>query len=142
MILTPSYPIHLLIYLLDDCIYSDDAVARVLYAVQHGHQVESHTWSHKDLTTLSADQSQYQPTRPSSLVLCLILHNLTLPFLLQFMTRCGGLNVSFILSFPAYLYLMLFLSFLLVALMKIAGVYPAFMRPRTSFVDTILTSSL
>jgi len=38
------------------CIYDEDSAARALYTVQHGHQVESHTWNHPDLTTLSFDQ--------------------------------------------------------------------------------------
>ncbi|KAF8896035.1 carbohydrate esterase family 4 protein [Infundibulicybe gibba] len=38
------------------CIYDDDEVKRVQYAYQHGHQVASHTWAHKDLTTLTWDQ--------------------------------------------------------------------------------------
>jgi len=38
------------------CIYDQDSVTRVLYTLQHGHQVESHTWSHPDLTTLNNDQ--------------------------------------------------------------------------------------
>jgi len=63
------------------CIYDVDSAARVLYAVQHGHQVESHTWSHPDLTTLSFDQIHDQMWRVEQ------------------------------------------------ALQKIAGVYPAMMRP-------------
>ena len=54
-------------YLLDRCIYDEDSVERVLYAVQHGHQVESHTWSHPDLTKLTFDESQYQPARLENL---------------------------------------------------------------------------
>ncbi|KAJ3507680.1 hypothetical protein NLJ89_g6168 [Agrocybe chaxingu] len=38
------------------CIYSADNMARVKYAYNHGHQVASHTWAHKDLTTLTWDQ--------------------------------------------------------------------------------------
>ncbi|KAF8811737.1 glycoside hydrolase/deacetylase, partial [Phlegmacium glaucopus] len=63
------------------CIYDTDSAARVLYAVQHGHQVGSHTWSHTDLTTLSSDQIHSEMWRVEQ------------------------------------------------ALQKIAGVYPAFMRP-------------
>ncbi|KAF4614915.1 hypothetical protein D9613_003346 [Agrocybe pediades] len=39
-----------------DCIYSQAGADRVKYAYSHGHQVASHTWSHKDLTTLSSDK--------------------------------------------------------------------------------------
>lgn len=64
-------------YFLDACIYDEDSVQRVLYTVQHGHHVCSHTWSHPDLTTLNWDQSQYQTW---SLVLytthnILVVHN-------------------------------------------------------------------
>ncbi|KAG6894915.1 hypothetical protein C0992_003982 [Termitomyces sp. T32_za158] len=38
------------------CIYDADNVKRVKYAFDKGHQVASHTWSHKDLTTLTWDQ--------------------------------------------------------------------------------------
>jgi peptidoglycan/xylan/chitin deacetylase (PgdA/CDA1 family) len=38
------------------CIYDADQVKRVKYAYDHGHQVASHTWAHKDLTRLSWDQ--------------------------------------------------------------------------------------
>ncbi|KAG6902260.1 hypothetical protein C0995_002411 [Termitomyces sp. Mi166 len=38
------------------CIYDADNVKRVKYAFDHGHQVASHTWSHKDLTKLTWDQ--------------------------------------------------------------------------------------
>ena len=123
-------------YLLDRCIYDEDSVARVLYAYEHGHQIESHTWSHANLTKLSFSQSQYLPTHltqePGS------LFDLTQPYtpLLQFIMRCGWLNVSFMLSFLLTLYLSL-PSFVLEALQRITGAYPAFMRPRTSFVDTI-----
>lgn len=39
-----------------ECIYSEANRKRVKYAYDHGHQIASHTWSHKDLTTLSWDQ--------------------------------------------------------------------------------------
>ncbi|KIM44539.1 carbohydrate esterase family 4 protein [Hebeloma cylindrosporum] len=38
------------------CIYSADNAKRVKFAYDQGHQVASHTWAHKDLTTLSRDQ--------------------------------------------------------------------------------------
>ncbi|KAJ2913639.1 hypothetical protein MD484_g6782, partial [Candolleomyces efflorescens] len=38
------------------CIYDSDIRPRVKYAYDHGHQVASHTWAHKDLTTLTWDQ--------------------------------------------------------------------------------------
>ncbi|KAG9085480.1 Carbohydrate esterase 4 protein, partial [Ceratobasidium sp. 370] len=38
------------------CIYDADNIKRVKYAYDKGHQVASHTWAHKDLTTLTWDQ--------------------------------------------------------------------------------------
>ncbi|KAF9546888.1 carbohydrate esterase family 4 protein [Agrocybe pediades] len=43
-------------FFFNDCIYSQAGADRVKYAYSHGHQVASHTWSHKDLTTLSSDK--------------------------------------------------------------------------------------
>ncbi|KAL0947886.1 hypothetical protein HGRIS_010521 [Hohenbuehelia grisea] len=44
------------LFLSDGCIYSPDNQERVRHAFNNGHQVASHTWSHKDLNTLSWDQ--------------------------------------------------------------------------------------
>jgi len=63
------------------CIYDPDNVKRVKYAASKGHQIASHTWSHKNLTTLTWDQIHDEMWRVED------------------------------------------------ALMKIAGKYPAFMRP-------------
>ncbi|KAG9123482.1 Carbohydrate esterase 4 protein [Ceratobasidium sp. 392] len=38
------------------CIYDPDNAKRVKYAYDKGHQIASHTWAHKDLTTLTWDQ--------------------------------------------------------------------------------------
>jgi len=38
------------------CIYTDESVKRVKYIYDKGHQVASHTWAHKNLTTLTFDQ--------------------------------------------------------------------------------------
>ncbi|KAJ7218270.1 carbohydrate esterase family 4 protein [Mycena haematopus] len=38
------------------CIYDPDSQQRVKYAYAAGHMIGSHTWAHKDLTTLSWDQ--------------------------------------------------------------------------------------
>ncbi|ELU37258.1 carbohydrate esterase family 4 protein [Rhizoctonia solani AG-1 IA] len=40
----------------DDCIYHPDNVNRIKYLYGKGHQIGSHTWGHKDLTTLTWDQ--------------------------------------------------------------------------------------
>ncbi|GLB45766.1 putative carbohydrate esterase family 4 protein [Lyophyllum shimeji] len=36
-----------------DCIYNPDEMQRVQYAYDHGHQVASHTWSHKNLAKMN-----------------------------------------------------------------------------------------
>jgi len=36
--------------------YDDEEVDRIRYAFEHGFQVSSHTWGHKDLTTLSKEE--------------------------------------------------------------------------------------
>jgi len=38
------------------CIYTAENVDRVKYVYNQGHMVASHTWAHKDLTTLTFDQ--------------------------------------------------------------------------------------
>ncbi|TEB31432.1 carbohydrate esterase family 4 protein [Coprinellus micaceus] len=38
------------------CIYDTTLRGRVKYAYDHGHQVASHTWAHRDLATLTWDQ--------------------------------------------------------------------------------------
>ncbi|KAG9079760.1 Carbohydrate esterase 4 protein [Ceratobasidium sp. 370] len=38
------------------CIYDADNAKRVKYAYDKGHQIASHTWGHKNLTTLTWDQ--------------------------------------------------------------------------------------
>ncbi|KAJ2917563.1 hypothetical protein MD484_g2873, partial [Candolleomyces efflorescens] len=43
-----------------DCIYTADQAKRVKYAYDKGHQVASHTWAHKNLTTLNWDQIHHQ----------------------------------------------------------------------------------
>ncbi|EAU83261.2 chitin deacetylase [Coprinopsis cinerea okayama7 len=42
------------------CIYNADQAKRVKYAFDKGHQVASHTWSHKDLATLNWDQIHHE----------------------------------------------------------------------------------
>ncbi|KAJ2929896.1 hypothetical protein H1R20_g7214, partial [Candolleomyces eurysporus] len=43
-----------------DCIYTPDQAKRVKYAYDKGHQVASHTWAHKNLTTLNWDQIHHE----------------------------------------------------------------------------------
>jgi len=42
------------------CIYDVDQAKRVKWAFDKGHQVASHTWGHKHLTNLTADQLHHQ----------------------------------------------------------------------------------
>lgn len=42
---------------IDACIYDTEMAKRVKYSYDHGHQVASHTWAHKNLATLTWDQS-------------------------------------------------------------------------------------
>jgi peptidoglycan/xylan/chitin deacetylase (PgdA/CDA1 family) len=63
------------------CIYSDNNPDKIRYVVNNNHQAASHTWAHKDLTTLTWD----------------MIHD-----------ECWRVEQ---------------------ALLRLAGVYPAFMRP-------------
>ncbi|KAF8335686.1 carbohydrate esterase family 4 protein [Cantharellus anzutake] len=45
------------------CIYSDDNVARIRYALSQGHEIASHTWSHPHLTELTSNQVKSELTR-------------------------------------------------------------------------------
>ncbi|KAF5349103.1 hypothetical protein D9756_009515 [Leucocoprinus leucothites] len=42
------------------CIYDQSMRSNVKYAYDHGHQIGSHTWEHKDLTTLSTAELNRQ----------------------------------------------------------------------------------
>ena len=68
-----------------DCIYTADQAKRVKYAYDKGHQVASHTWAHKNLTTLNWDQSKLPFPFGCEFDL------LTSVFC-QFTTRCGWLK--------------------------------------------------
>ena len=45
-------------FLPDECIYNTDEMNRLKYVHDHGHMLGSHTWAHKNLTTLTWDQSK------------------------------------------------------------------------------------
>jgi len=45
------------------CIFDQDRVANLKYALSNGHEIGSHTWSHPDLTTLNSDQINTELTR-------------------------------------------------------------------------------
>ena len=54
-----SFPFHYFtiahLYV-DRCIYAEESVARVKFAYSLGHQIGSHTWAHKNLSTLTFEQ--------------------------------------------------------------------------------------
>ncbi|KAF8150211.1 carbohydrate esterase family 4 protein [Crassisporium funariophilum] len=50
------------------CIYEDASAERVKYAYSNGMQVASHTWGHKDLTTLSRDQINDEMARTETAI--------------------------------------------------------------------------
>ena len=39
---------------LDCCIYAEESVARIKFAYSQGHKIGSHTWAHKNLSTLTS----------------------------------------------------------------------------------------
>nr|ADX07295.1 putative chitin deacetylase [Flammulina velutipes] len=43
-------------FFFNQCIYDQGAIDQIKYAYNAGHQVASHTWGHKDLTSLTWDQ--------------------------------------------------------------------------------------
>ncbi|KAF8898258.1 hypothetical protein CPB84DRAFT_1780736 [Gymnopilus junonius] len=43
-------------FFVNECIYNTDEMNRLKYVHDHGHMLGSHTWAHKDLTTLTWDQ--------------------------------------------------------------------------------------
>ena len=92
-----------------DCIYTADQAKRVKYAYDKGHQVASHTWAHKNLTTLNWDQSE------------------------------SGNSFTFKLDYGLSPYLGVLLVHHEMwlaeeAIWKITGAYPAFVRPRKNLI--------
>ncbi|KDQ17140.1 carbohydrate esterase family 4 protein [Botryobasidium botryosum FD-172 SS1] len=57
------------------CIYDDDSITRLQYALASGHQVASHTWNHGHLPTYTQDQlqTQFSLTNDALLKTCGIL---------------------------------------------------------------------
>ena len=47
----------------DHCIYAEESVARVKFAYSLGHQIGSHTWAHKNLSTLTSEQVNSEMAR-------------------------------------------------------------------------------
>jgi hypothetical protein len=58
-----AYVSHSLQLFVDGCIYSKENIQRVKFAYGQGHMVASHTWAHKDLTTLSAEDINSEMSR-------------------------------------------------------------------------------
>ena len=54
-----SFPFHYFtithLYV-DRRIYAEKSIARVKFAYGQGHQIVSHTWAHKNLSTLTSEQ--------------------------------------------------------------------------------------
>ncbi|KAF5334503.1 hypothetical protein D9611_013831 [Ephemerocybe angulata] len=66
----PSYALSLFLFRdLGACIYNDDNIRNIKRAYDSGHQLGSHTWSHKDLTTLSWDQMHDEMWRVEQAIL-------------------------------------------------------------------------
>ena len=70
-----SFPFHYftITYLyVDRCIYAEESVARVKFAYSQGHQVDSHTWAHKNLSTLTSEQVNSEMARTEQAIQRLI----------------------------------------------------------------------
>jgi hypothetical protein len=104
------------------CIYNEDQAKRVKYAYDKGHQVASHTWSHKDLNTLNWDQRVLSWNLVPSAE-GLVHWNRSSQRVLALRRL-----VSFCILTDTPLKK---IACLTEAIMKITGAYPAFVRPRT-----------
>ncbi|KAJ7660278.1 carbohydrate esterase family 4 protein [Mycena polygramma] len=82
-----------------DCIYNDPYPGWLADDMERGHQIASHTWSHKDMTTLSQAELDDEIDKPNSAFLAL-----------PYPTRSYDVESA-------------------VAFQKILGVKPAFLRP-------------
>ena len=47
----------------DRCIYAEESIARVKFAYSQSHQIGSHTWAHKNLSTLTFEQVNSEMAR-------------------------------------------------------------------------------
>ena len=56
----------------DRCIYAEESVARVKFAYSQGHQIGSHTWAHKNLSTLTSEQVNSEMARTEQAIQRLI----------------------------------------------------------------------
>ena len=56
----------------DCCIYAEESIARVKFAYSQGHQIGSHTWAHKNLSTLASEQVNSRMARTEQTIQHLI----------------------------------------------------------------------
>ena len=56
----------------DRCIYAEESITRVKFAYSQSHQIGSHTWAHKNLSTLTSEQVNSEMTRTEQAIQCLI----------------------------------------------------------------------
>ena len=56
----------------DRCIYAEESIARVKFAYGQGHQIGSHTWAHKNLSTLTSEQVNSEMARTEQAIQRLI----------------------------------------------------------------------
>ena len=56
----------------DRCIYAEESIARVKFAYSQGHQIGSHTWAHKNLSTLASEQVNSRMARTEQTIQRLI----------------------------------------------------------------------
>ena len=56
----------------DRCIYAEESVTRVKFAYSQGHQIGSHTWAHKNLSTLTPEQVNSEMARTEQAIQRLI----------------------------------------------------------------------
>ena len=56
----------------DRCIYAEESIARVKFAYSQGHQISSHTWAHKNLSTLTSEQVNSEMVRTEQAIQRLI----------------------------------------------------------------------
>ena len=69
----PSRSITSIAYLyVDRCIYAEESVAHVKFPCSQGHQIGSHTWVHKNLSTLTSKQVNSEMARTEQAIQRLI----------------------------------------------------------------------
>ena len=56
----------------DCCIYAKESTAHIKFAYSQGHQMGSHTWAHKNLSTLTFKQVNSEMVRTELAIQCLI----------------------------------------------------------------------